>query len=299
MISIAATVAAMTACTGESDPIDELNPKDAKVEIKATAGIGAIDVDTKAAVEPKAALPDVAFVRIDGATLDWTTSNAITCTGDIAATTGEITFSTPQYYPQVDAANFICYYPNEALAAGVVSFTGLDGTKDIMCSEAVSTKRADNSSSISFDLAHKLTQLKFKVKATDQQAIDNWGTITSIELTNQKTSAKLTLSTGTLAFDGTADTPITILSGGSQALTTAADGVEIGDAILAEAGLSEYSIKVITSKNTEGTTIKLKDVAGVASTAYTITLTFKGKSIVSNGSIGEWIPDTNGSGEAE
>ena len=38
MISIAATVAAMTACTSESDGIDDLT-KDAPVEIKMSAGV--------------------------------------------------------------------------------------------------------------------------------------------------------------------------------------------------------------------------------------------------------------------
>lgn len=46
MISIAATVAAMTACTSESDPINDItNPKDAKVEIKLNAGV--VNVETK------------------------------------------------------------------------------------------------------------------------------------------------------------------------------------------------------------------------------------------------------------
>ena len=49
MISIAATVAAMTACTSESDPINDItNPKDAKVEIKLNAGV--LGVETKAAI---------------------------------------------------------------------------------------------------------------------------------------------------------------------------------------------------------------------------------------------------------
>ena len=46
MLTIAATFAAMTACTSESDPVDEINPKDAKVEIKLNAGV--VDVQTKA-----------------------------------------------------------------------------------------------------------------------------------------------------------------------------------------------------------------------------------------------------------
>lgn len=46
MISIAATVAAMTACTSESDPINEINPQDGKTPIEFSSSI--IGVQTKA-----------------------------------------------------------------------------------------------------------------------------------------------------------------------------------------------------------------------------------------------------------
>lgn len=297
MISIAATIAAMTACTSESDPINEItNPKDAKVEIKATAGIGSIDVETKAAINPNASLTDVAFVRIDQETPTWTTLNEIECTGDIAENTGVISFKKPQYYPQIGAANFISYYPNGKPNLGVISYTDLDGTKDIMCSDVVVANRTDIKTA-NFALKHKLTQFKFKVRAEKDEAISNWGTITSLTLINQKNNAELSLNTRELTFTGEGTNSITIISDATTALKTTTDGDEIGSAILVEAGQSSYKVQVVTSNQTVPAEITLT-VDGTESTAYTILLTFKGKNIESEGSIGAWT-ESSGSGEIE
>lgn len=299
MISIAATLAAMTACTSESDPIDEVvNPKDAKVEIKATAGIGSIDIQSKAAVNKGEGLTGVQFIRVEGETPDWTASS-VSCTGNIAeGDLGTITFTPSQYYPQSDNVNFIGYYPQgNEISSGIVKYTGLDGTQDIMCTNPVSANRSNitTSPTISFALEHKLTQLIFKVVATDDEAIANWGKITSITLTGQKPDANLTISSGAVSFSGT-PAPITISSVETK-LTKNSGGEEIGSPIMVEANQSEYRVSVVTEKGSS--TIELQNVSGVASTAYTILLTFKGKNIESNGSIGAWTPNDQGSGEFE
>lgn len=296
MISIAATVAAMTACTSESDPVDEVvNPKDAKVEIKATAGIGSINVETKAAINPKEELSGVQFVRIDGETPSWTAAT-VTCTGTIAATTGTIVFSNPQYYPQTGNANFISYYPAGTLETGIVSYTGLDGTTDIMCTNVVTANRTQiaGTPTVDFALNHLLTQLNIQVKAKDDEAIANWGKITKIELLGQLPEAKLTLNPKALAFEGTATS--FVVSSTETTLTT--DATPIGT-IMAQAEQSEYKIKV-TTQNAESTiTFNSDKIAGTASTAYTITLNFNGKNIESQGTIGEWNDGGNTSGDLE
>lgn len=296
MLTIAATFAAMTACTSESDPVDEVNPKDAKVEIKATAGIGSIEVQSKAAIAAGDALSNVAFVRIDQATPDWKTLNAITCTGDIAQTTGNITFSEAQFYPQTGPANFISYFPNEAPTLGVVSYTNLDGSKDIMCSDVVIANRAE-AKTTEFKLEHKLAQFKFKVKAESAEASTNWGTITSLKLINQKNNAELTLSDRKLKFTGEETNSITIIENGTVTLKTTENGDEIGKAILVEAEKSSYEVEVTTSLQTTPAKITLS-VVGKASTTYTILLTFKGKNIGSEGSIDAWA-EGSGSGEID
>lgn len=300
MLTIAATFAAMTACTSESDPVDEINPKDAKVEIKATAGIGVINVETKAAIEQGKALADVQFVRSDGDSPVWSDINNISGTGDIAAgTPGAITFTPAQYYPKNGKTSLIGYYPEGTITAGVVSFQ-IDGTKDILCSEVVEANRADidTKPKVSFTFKHKLTQLQFKVKAKDAEAINIWGTITSITLKDQKTTAKLDLSTQELKFDA-GKTPITAASGLSQVLTADQEGIAIGNAIMVEPEQAKYTVTVITSKNSAGVDIDLAGVTGTASTAYTVLLTFKGKDIDATGSIEAWTPDTNGTGETD
>lgn len=297
MISIAATVAAMTACTSESDGIDNI-AQDAKVEIKASAGIGSIT--TKAAVIPGQELTDIAFVRADGeADPTWTSANVTSIDGKIEASTGKITFTPAQYYPTTGNAYFVGYYPKAkgTLESGAVTYTNLTGQEDIMYATKMSGAKADAATPLSTSFAHKLTQIKFKVIAKDATAAAVWGDITSIQLVKQSNEATLNISDGEVKFTEKKDQPFKIFSGEQSLSTSLSD--EIGY-VLAEATLTGgYEIEIKTTMLPDGTIIKLDNVTGTASTSYITTITFSGTNVDAKGTIGAWTENNDGTGEVK
>ena len=98
MISIAATIAAMTACTSEGDPIDNID-NGQPVEIKASAGIGQIITKTAGVITDGTVVDDIEFIVTEGesAPADWSAAN-LTPTDATIAADKSLTFTTPQYY---------------------------------------------------------------------------------------------------------------------------------------------------------------------------------------------------------
>ncbi|WP_293714240.1 hypothetical protein [uncultured Parabacteroides sp.] len=300
MISIAATVAAMTACTSESNEIDDIT-KNAKVEINATAGIGEIITKTAGVVNQGEAMDDIGFVRVDKADVisDWATETL----SDIPATMvagGAITFTPTQYFDSQKTVytNMIGYHPKASFTRtqNTIAYQ-ITGQEDIMCTDPVRTnKEAVN---MSFGFEHLLTQFSFLIKAENAEVAKAWGNVESIDLINQKTNATLTLDTKDLVFK----TPATgTISVGSTATPFKANDVTqtvpFGSPIMVEAGLSEYKVNVKTANNLTGVDITLSVTNAVVSTSYVITLTFQGTTIVPAATIGEWKQET-GTGEVK
>jgi len=303
MISMLA-MAAMVSCTNEIENPDQ--PKiegNEPVEILMNAGINQVITKTAGVIKPKDLVNDVAFVRSDGtAEPTWTSATLAAVDATIAATSGTITFSPTQYY-NINAdtkAYMIGYHPQTkgTLSANKVSYSGIDGQQDIMCSDMVSGDKTSNaSSSLTPAFKHLLTQLSFQIKAADATTATTWGDVTKIELINQKTSADLTLSsTSTFAFTGEATGSYTIgdtnTSFDSSDATTA---VPFGKAIMAEAEQAKYTVKVTTTKYTSGINVDIT-VGAVASTSYVVTLTFQSSSIAATATIGEWTTGEAGTG---
>jgi len=98
MISIAATIAAMTACTSEGDPIDNID-NGQPVEIKASAGIGEIITKTAGVITDGKEVDDIEFIITEGedAPADWSTATLNMTDATIAADKS-LTFKTSQYY---------------------------------------------------------------------------------------------------------------------------------------------------------------------------------------------------------
>lgn len=303
-------IASLVACTNESDPINEVD-NEKPVEIKLNAGISAVETKTSGAVLPGEAVDDVALVKVDvpsDGTLDWaeaTTPLAANIAAIIGGeTAGAIRFDEPQYYPTMETTvtHLIGYHPkgSYAIAGGKITFASITGQEDIMCSNAVSgTKKQQISNALAFE--HKLTQLSFILKANDNEAITAWGKVKSITLINQKTSAELTLSNGSLVFNGLATGTISAYTDNVGIPLTINNVDQItGKTIMVEAQQSEYRIKIVTENNTgidiplkEGTTTE--SLKGLPSTAYTVTLTFQSKNIIATATIGQW---ETGSGSA-
>lgn len=279
-------MAAMVSCSNENEQIDGIN---GKVEIKMTAGVG--NVITKAAIGQGAsgALSNdlgVFFHRHDGTTADWTAlSPALPAT---IATAGTITFGTTQYYTiDGNKSHFFGYYPTGAATDGVITWD-LDGTKDIIISdEQVGDKTTTQGLKFAFN--HKLTLLKFKVKAENAVADEK---ITSITIKNQENKASYTPETKAFACIGSTDLA-------TEAPTTNADittvGIDGGTLLLAPASAEkELTLVVVTSKGTYNgkVTVECK-----ANTSYVVTLTIKQQEVSGSATVGEWTTGAPGAGD--
>lgn len=295
MISIAATIAAMTACTSESDPVDQI---EAKVPIELNAGV--IEVSSKAVVNKGDAFE--AQVIASATQGDYTTSS---WNGDIAVNSnGKVTFAPIQYYPTDGSTMYMTGYSPRAIATnGIVAYT-IEGNNDIMVSQEESGSKTDKTDkALAFE--HLLTQLQIKVIAADAAAITAWGTITSIEVVNASTSVELNLGTKKLAAAAVpavknvrvdkdlTTNPVTLpnLANSEQAASAGSVMVLPSD--------TKYQLLIKTEKNTTGITVDPTVTTTVASTAYEITLTFKTANVDAIASAGEWKTVSGGTGTVE
>lgn len=303
MISIAATVAAMTACTSEGDPIDNID-NGQPVEIKLNAGV----ITTKSAItsndagELTADLSNVYFYRIDGDNPDWTTGTPKSFTGTISATTKGISFTTKQYYPADGKKTTIggLFIGDGAttptLNAGVADFS-ITGVEDIIYAQPIDLgdRKAPKSTSLGF--THLLTQFKFIVKVdnvTIKEAISD----ININVKNANTSSKVTLSDGSISAW---TTPKEIA--GPTNLTAPADGQPstASSEIMLQPDLSSIDLVITgTGLPTGGleTTIPGSDGGKFEKgKAYEITLTFKAKEVSGTASITKWEPGKPAEGD--
>lgn len=300
MISIAATVAAMTACTSESDEINEV--VEAKVPIELNAGV--MEITTKAAINKGEAFDAKVIASLTSktySTLEWTAADA----GNISVNAGgTVTFTPTQYYP-ADGKDIymvgIAPRPTGTISNGTIDYT-ITGEQDIMFANEISgskTKNGKADKELAFE--HLLTQLKIKVIAENQEAINAWGTITSIDVVDAATVLTLNLNDGTID-EATAPEKKNL---SLQGFTTA---MPIPSSIATDAGYSmvlpkttgNYQLLVKTSNNNTGATITPTNLTKLdASTAYEITLTFKATNVDVTASAGEWITDKTGAGTVQ
>ncbi|WP_455640062.1 fimbrillin family protein [Parabacteroides sp.] len=314
MISIAATVAAMTACTSESDPVDEIvNPKDAKVEIKLNAGV--VDVTTKAA-DPTdsadktkfAANTKVKLLRWDitgtTPTLDWSQVKEVNAT----AGANDITFDEPQYYPtNGDHTYFMGLYPapdevNILLNKenGSIEFKELDGKTDILNARLTDAGDKTNTTPKNIQFKHILSQININLTG-NETAQKTFGDIKKITLTNIPCDITLTLGTAAPSVTpGNTTKDLTVMeSAEGEALT--AEGKNYPVMITPSLGSGEANkivIKIETTvyDSTNPLEVEVKDITeGTQSgVANKINLTFKDKISVTTG-ISPWENNTQDS----
>ncbi|WFE85748.1 fimbrillin family protein [Parabacteroides chongii] len=314
MLTIAATFAAMTACTSESDPVDEVNPKDAKVEIKLNAGVGSIT--TKAAIESDAdgkPTSEVANVFLykqesDAESVDWSTATELTPIKVKIPTDGTIDFdSNIQYYPvNNNKVHFVGVYTglstDPKLETGNVMPITITGAEDILYASSVNvgTRLAPGTQKISFK--HKLTQIKFTLQKAAGVA-DNIQ-ITTMKITKASkadihNTCNMNLATGELTtWAGSITEGIIINNTPSTALTETASTATEG--VMLEPDITSITVEVSSSAFPNNTlTATIPGVSSgkfSAGTAYTIALTVKAQSISGNASINDW---TEASGSAD
>lgn len=277
---------AMASCAQNDENLLNKEP----VEIRLNAEI-ASSVGTRAVINPKDAVTNVQFARIDGETPDWTTIAAIELTGDITANTGVISFATVQHYPSTgNAANLLAYYPAaKSLAAGVASME-ITGTQDVMHAAPVSgTKLVPITDNI--QLRHLLTQFTFVVKRDASTSAD----VSNVEIAinGANTTFDMALANGALSNWATPVSTIKPMTAGVATLlgSTATSGIMLEpgmSAIELQVSADGYAGQPITINGTDSGQFE-------AGKSYEITLTFKGSAIEPSAAIDEWTSGTGGS----
>lgn len=320
MISIAATVAAMTACTSESEEID--NVVEAPVEIQATAGVGSIT--TKAPMTAWDAAGSNAFfckAKDHATTADWSTATPLYAK---IASDGKISFysdvnrttESKQYYnadATVKSWMIGCYLGDATISGGTnltnntATFT-ITGQEDIMATEVLSGTKAPNGNIKECTFNHLLSNLSFQITpkvAADIDAIKGaFGSVTKIEVLNQPNLLDLTLGETVTLDKNTTPGSATFSFEKSVVVDTNASFGEImvfPDNTLGKTD-SPIKIKVYTEKATAGIDVDVTIGDGTtglaAKTKYLVTLSFSATDIQATAKIGEWQPGS-GSGEVK
>lgn len=303
MLTIAATFAAMTACTSESDPVDEINPKDAKVEIKLNAGV--VNVETKADInyddDNTATFGDNVKVQL----LRWDSeSNTYSTPTWSEVTSGEATISgtdielnqDQKYYDKKGKyAFFIGFYPitpaNMTYSNdGTVKYKDIDGSIDILCAKAISAGNNATVTNTDIKFKHMLSQIKLTLKG-DAVAQSSFGNIESVTLKAIPQNLDIALGNDpTIAINSTEPNKkdITILNT-STALSP--EGIVCKTMIAPSLGKSEetkLTIEIKTNLNETPISIEINDLKSMTSgTTNNINLTFKDKIEVTT-SIENW-----------
>lgn len=282
---------AMAGCTQN----DEIFNNDDLVEIKLNGGIESTVV-SRAAINKGDALSGIQFLKVDGETIaDLKDVSAPSTTGSMVEA-GTITFQNALYYPSSDdKTNIIAYYPAATAVAGGVASMTITGAEDVLYALKVSgNKTTPISTSLQF--AHKLTQFKFVLKR-DAASTDADITNVNVAIENANTKFNMNLLDGALTDWGT---PISTIKPVIDATATVAGTTET-EGIMLEPDLTALNL-IVSATGYTGETITISgtdDGKFKAGKAYTITLTFKGKSVAPTGEITEWTQGTGGSADVE
>lgn len=308
MISIAATVAAMTACTSESDPINDItNPKDAKVEIKLGAGVAGIETKAITTNEGLTAFTNatVPLFRMDGSSdPSW---ESVGASANATINADNVKLDGDQlYYPTTENAYFIGYFSEltpSNITKNIISFTGVDGTKDIICTDQTDAGNKTTPKNAKLTFKHMLSKVEIKVVGT-AASVKAFGAITAIELSEMPESLDLTLDKiSTIAANATPNAQTISIFEGNQAITNTETTIGAIPMIF-NGGTTPYGTQAsplkikITTENGEFP-IEVKTITGGLENGkkHTITLTFKDQISISS-EITPWSNDgTGGTGE--
>lgn len=257
-------------------------------DIRVATGAG-----TKAAVTSGAAT-----VQIEGwessSTADYSQASTwqSTASVEVSGTAKNITLSPVQYYnADKNTKTYIKgWYPAVASANGTVTFSNTDGTVDVLYAEEIS---GDNNNEVNQPLVfdHKSAQLIFKVVKGEGLAA---GTkIKTIKVKNTAVPTSLTLSSNTVNYTDKTELEVPNITVAEIGETAAIAGDPL--MVRPEANLSSIKLYIETVKENGATAATYDDVALTTSdgklaegAAYTVTLTFKQKSISSEASITPW-----------
>lgn len=321
-------LAAMVGCS--KSELTSRPDNDAPVEIKLCSE--ARSIETRAPFEGEIADDNnlTARILVSSKTDDYTTTYH---SGDMTfadnGTTNVGFNTTPAYYPADGSTIYLCgLYPADENWKSITTTADytFDGKTDLMAAAQLSSTKttAQGGTHPKMTFNHLLTKLVVKVVAADQAAIDSWGNVTGIVLSQAGgakayTKATVTLAAGTAAtataFSLTADSfPFYTMTGDVYNDTAFADQTLALTTLAANAAYSlvapitanaadaaNFKIKVSTKKGadaalTNEVPIKLmkKDQSDAAfegdtqGMAFTITLTFKATAIEAAAEVTAW-----------
>ena len=315
MISIAATVAAMTACTSESDPVDEIDPiVNAKTPIEFSSSI--IGVQTRAISASDATKfdenTDIAITMYKGekaptgTDLGKPSNSSVEFTVNAAQNLTEKAINKTMFWERNTNHYFYAYYPVVALDGNytLTAATGstaeqitvkvpADGnTTDLLMGSITSglTFEGTAVSNANIQFAHKLSKIKFVFKKD-----------ASFQGTGVLSNIALTLNNSIATFDLVSQNPT--LSGDPINLNKSGINVNIGTnteytdwlpIVLPGSTISSLTL-TIDNKPIGATNLAATLTAG---SITTITITLKGSGITDlTTGIENWNEDNTGTGE--
>lgn len=216
-----------------------------------------------------------------------------------------LSFNPSQFYPiNGDALLFYAYSPvlnSDKITAGsgstepIASYT-LTGKQDIMAASAVGVnnkgfaKMPTGQVHPSFAFTHKLTQLKFKVKAATSFTSSIPVAVTKIVISSQETTPKLNLITGALSWDASATSDI-VAYDNATGITIGSDySNEFGITMLKpQAANASYNL-IVTAGGITYSAATITIAGGTpAGQATTIQLTFDATEILPAATITDWV----------
>lgn len=142
---------------------------------------------------------DVMFVRIDqkGGRFPegYLGTGAVLLPATVSKDDNRVTFEPTQYYsPDGSSIRLVGWYPAGGVwnaAQRTVSFPVLDGTTDIMATAATDGSLTGKFSDIPF--IHALTRVQLFAYVGNEELLDYWGKLTSVELVDKMQTCTLTL----------------------------------------------------------------------------------------------------------
>lgn len=304
-------MAAMVSCSNEGDPINEVNPPvdGEKVEIKLNAGV--VGVETKAAIAADPSMGDfdnsiVSLLRQDAE--NTTGMTWLVSAKEQATIASDGTVTLPETYKFYDKAGknayFLGYYPDATITSGVVAYTGINGTKDILCTSIVDAGSGVAAKATALEFKHMLSQVEIQVVG-EAVAATNFGKIKTVTLKDVPSAANLTIGESPALVQIDTDKGDIILfdeveANWSSIPTTAAPIGSIPMLVpgLGGSDISKLVIEIVAEKKTS--TVNITSITGglVSGQKHVITLTFKSE-ITATASIVGWGTGSTGTGDVE
>lgn len=283
-----ALVAIVAVGCSEEDKFDSSD--NSPVEIKVNSGIYEV-LRTKAPVNSGDSITVQFAASVTSgnyATNAWSASIRFKAS---ATPTAALSFTPQQFYPIDGSSIYIKgYYPSGSLSGNTVTFSGANGTNDVMVTAQASGTRA-TTTPLNFVFNHLLAQLQFKFVAGS--GYDPTGkTVKSVTVKTQQIPATLDLGAGTIGYtagDATITGTYAISVGGS----TAADCpmVKPGEVVT----ISVTNSDNVTYPDITFTTAQLLTLAG---NSHLITITFNHKEITATVSVTDWVVGGGGTASA-